>query len=497
MNAGVIPDKRLPVRRWLACTALLGLTALALYAAAWQLTRSGIDRQARYWQTLFEAGATPWDFKPRAAADLVANRVFGEARLRETGAGLELQALDDRGYEIGIPLATALPLQRFPVAQLELASAEAVTLQWRLDVQAQHTALVSQLVQRPAADGLLQVNLADLAWVHPGTGRAAPPPARATSLRLRIVQAPGSVTTLSAIDWQPAARVTGQAPRVLVLDDGSIAAMLQQRDRLRQQWPAALIVSHQGVLQSARWLDRTRIIESIVLALWLLAWSWACALAWRRRSRQSTPLSRSTALIQCIACLLPFPAWSIGLFGGPDPDAFWMAAAAAALLLSLWLAWRCHGTAWAWLRWQGRSRWCDWLLPLLPAAVITLWILLAGAQPQSMTWTNPAVYLAWATLQQVLLLAVILPRLQRLVPARWLVIGLLGLLFAMAHLPNGLLAEGVLLAEILWAWAFVRRPVLLPVACGHALAGMLLGVFIADLPLRSLEVGMRFVQLLP
>ena len=101
-------------------------------------------------------------------------------------------------------------------------------------------------------------------------------------------------------------------------------------------------------------------------------------------------------------------------------------------------------------------------------------------------------YLLWAILQQWLMLAVVLRRLEggRLSPAVAVLIA--ALVFALMHTPNGVLMQLCLLAELWWAWCFRRSRALLPVAVAHVACALLVEAGLAGGLLRSLEVSARF-----
>jgi membrane protease YdiL (CAAX protease family) len=117
----------------------------------------------------------------------------------------------------------------------------------------------------------------------------------------------------------------------------------------------------------------------------------------------------------------------------------------------------------------------------------------ARVTPRWLGMGHVATYFGWAALQQLLMLGVVATRLERLLRSRFIVVLVVAVLFALAHAPNGWLMQFCLAAELWWCWRFLRRPVLLPVALAHALAGLLLESVLPGLPLRSLEIGARFL----
>ncbi len=161
---------------------------------------------------------------------------------------------------------------------------------------------------------------------------------------------------------------------------------------------------------------------------------------------------------------------------------------AVALLFAALAEWRQRPASWRWL-----GDWRAWLPPfaLLPLVLL----LIAGYGGQHATAPTPGrvlVYLLWAVLQQWLMLAVVLRRLEggRLSPA--LAVLLTALVFALMHAPNGTLMQLCLLAELWWTWCFRRWRALLPVAVAHAACALLIEASLLGGLLRSLQVSARF-----
>ena len=66
------------------------------------------------------------------------------------------------------------------------------------------------------------------------------------------------------------------------------------------------------------------------------------------------------------------------------------------------------------------------------------------------------------------------------------------LAFALLHVPNGTLMQLCFLAELWWAWCFVRQRSLLLIALAHAACALVVGAGLIGDGLRSLEVSARF-----
>lgn len=130
----------------------------------------------------------------------------------------------------------------------------------------------------------------------------------------------------------------------------------------------------------------------------------------------------------------------------------------------------------------------------MPFAPLPLALLIArfghGFVPPT-PW-HALVYLSWALLQQWLMLAVVLRRLEATRLPATVAAWLTALAFALMHTPNGSLTQLCLLGELWWAWRFQRSRALLPVAVAHATCALLVEAGLLGGLLRSLEVSARF-----
>src|SRR6185437_14178337 len=119
---------------------------------------------------------------------------------------------------------------------------------------------------------------------------------------------------------------------------------------------------------------------------------------------------------------------------------------------------------WRWPGWPGGRRACvgaaGWNSPPawpMPFALLPPTLLLIAGYGGHCTAPTPGhvlTYLLWAILQQWLMLAVVLRRLEggRQHPA--FAVLLAALVFALMHTPNGILMQLCLLAELWWVWCF-------------------------------------------
>lgn len=480
-----------------------------LYALAWQLTRQGIDRQARAKSALFESGHTPWDFSPHTAEDLIAKRAFGNVRISHDQRGLIARSRDNTAYELGVPLPYTLDLKQFPVAQLGLDAEAPTQLQWLIRASLDSPLLVSAPLQIQPGDHEMRVDFRSRHWSR--DGQVVPLPHTAAMLRLKLRHPPDSIIRLRSLQWAAPGKTRGQTAHqsapwskasgtldasseipVLLLGKAGVDSMLAQRDTTRQTVPAAVVIASSDALTIVE-PHRGGLLQT---AIALLAYGLFLWLVWQRtrRERADAEARRVLPLLQMAVCTGPSLAWAVGMYGDPDPGPAWLAAMIAGQGFTLWLAWRGYGHSWHWLRWHDRMAWHDWAMPLLTTVLAGGLLFASAAGLQEPTLRRSLSYAIWAVVQQLLVLAVLAPRLRIYVKPRWLCALGLGMVFALAHTPNALLMELTLLAELLWAWHYLKRPVLLPVVLAHALAGLLLAAAVSGLPLRSLEVGARFLQ---
>ncbi|PMQ02948.1 hypothetical protein DyAD56_21995 [Dyella sp. AD56] len=95
-------------------------------------------------------------------------------------------------------------------------------------------------------------------------------------------------------------------------------------------------------------------------------------------------------------------------------------------------------------------------------------------------------------MQQWAVLALVMGRLERTGLPRTTVILVTASLFGLLHTPNGSLMQLCALAELWWAWSFMRSPRLFPIALAHAASALLVESGLTGHLLRSLEVSARF-----
>jgi membrane protease YdiL (CAAX protease family) len=104
----------------------------------------------------------------------------------------------------------------------------------------------------------------------------------------------------------------------------------------------------------------------------------------------------------------------------------------------------------------------------------------------------PALSIMWGPLQQYALQGFINRRAQVLLGRGDLSVLLVGLLFAVFHLPNPWLTLATFVAGLFWAWVYQRAPNLLAVGLSH---GLMTWVLISSVPpaaLHNLRVGYKY-----
>jgi hypothetical protein len=495
------------------------LLAVRLLAAA--VVAHELGREAGHELAALRAGDPLWRWPLRQSGDVVAGRAFGAAELRRDGEALAVRSRDGSPFELGLPLARPADARHWPRLYLHADSAAAGTLELLASrddgppaARQAGQAPVCRSEPRPLPAGRpVELDLRQLHWqANDGSGTACPAPARLDYLfRLRIrlpagttlklhsaelravvpplLPADGDALPLPAPRRQALAALASAAtphpwpavPLLRLPPAGLVSAedLLALRDAARRLAPAALLLpagtSPAAQRPSGRrppWID------------WALCAAYALALlALARRAPSARPPWLD------LAAILAGPLWLIAGLHLGRPGAAPMYAAFAAGLLYAWYAQEGATDAPAW-HWLGRS-WRDWLLPWLPLPAAAALVIGQGHALVRPLPAHALVYVAWAALQQWLVLAVLLRRLEPYLP-RAAAVPAVAALFALLHLPNGMLMQLCLLAELAWAACFLRSRALLPIALAHAGCALLAEAGLTGGLLRSLEVSGRF-----
>ncbi|NII09391.1 CPBP family glutamic-type intramembrane protease [Oleiagrimonas sp. C23AA] len=492
----------------LSGAAIIVALAAALYLLAGFVTGHELARRGAVELQQLKQGVTPWHWRLRGPANLVAQRPFGQARAgSERGQRLRLTAESNAPYEIGLPLSRPA----------DLATAHWLTLEGG-GQRPLHMALIrSATLDGAGCRASLPLShwprwdLAKLDWRPDQAGACRS--AHATVLRLALTQPAGKALTLRKISLRADTSLAIAQHVVPLPDDlararallaqlaaatpsnewlqialpalASSQRILALSDLTHQMLPAATVVlgSETGITPPAppqrAW---------IVLLIYVLLMG--ASIVHRRAERPQHP--RAWRMAQ-LALALAGPLWLIaGMHLGLHTRWPYLLAAVLGIVYGGWVSRRLRLAGAPRAAWLGQAR--AWTTPWLVvvAALILAWG--AGHIWQPLGWRHIATYLAWALLQQWLMLAVVLRLFESAWPTRTrlAVIGT-ALAFALLHTPNARLMLLCFGAELWWARSFLRNRAIIPIALAHALAALILQSALADGWLRSLEVSARYL----
>ena len=484
-----------------AALLLLGMRALSDW-----MTERHLRQEAAHELHTLQAREPLWRWSLREPRDLVARRPFGNAIVEAGSTGLKVKSHDGQAFELGLPVTRPMDLANWPQLWLVARASKAWQLSLVVQPRAQEPACVAKTVTMPTADAATFVfDLRKLDWRHEDGSPCASPTTVAYLLRLRVqlpagdtlelreaslradgpVRLPGPTPTVDLREGRPidlleqltVAPTMPAVPLVWLPRDGSAESALALRDRLRGLWPAALIVPAGDVPTPAAPAAAPAWIRWLICAIYLLL------LAFTDRRRLHPAVE--------VAVVIAGPLWLIaGLQWGQYQPAT-LPAMIALITALIWAArrqrrqpvWDRH-----WTGGKALERWAP--LALLPVA----WGLAMAfghnfAVPE---WRHAFLYVLWAALQQWLMLAVVSRRLERWTGGQILPILGTAALFALLHTPNGTLMQLCFLAELWWAWCYLRSRRLLPIVLAHAGCALLVESGLAGGVLRSLEVSARF-----
>lgn len=481
-----------------ACAALMLLHLLAA-----KLTAEHLARVAGQELGELSHDQPLWHWKFSTAEDLVAGRAFGQARVQRAASGLTVTSTDGTAFELGLPIQHGLDLRHWPLLRLQFGEPVAARLALIWQAASAPACVAEPTLQTPGGSEV--IDLRALSAHSPGSSTRCELPTSARMLRLRLTLPAGQSlhllgASLLAPDsalmgmetpliapsnpgevkhWLHALGQLGGAPLVHLPPAASAEAQLAWRDRIVAVRPGALVLPHGADLIAvasrevpvwARWLTCL-----IYLALLALA-------AWR-------PVAgKRGLLLELVACLAG-PLWLIaGLQLGIHPSPTALTAFAGAIVFAAWTQRRRPFV----FRWVGFWRLPGWWLPLLALPVAVLLCLTLGHRFEALLPRHVLLYLAWALLQQWLILVVVMGRLERLLPGKAPSVLLAALTFALLHTPNGVLMQLCFVAELGWAWCFLRHRALLPIALAHAGCALIIESGLTGGLLRSLEVSTRF-----
>ncbi|WP_369930374.1 type II CAAX prenyl endopeptidase Rce1 family protein [Xanthomonas sp. NCPPB 2632] len=464
-----------------AIVMAVALLFIVLPRFAASVVHTAIERDSAVDRAAFARGQSPWAWRFRDAGDVVAGRAFGAGKLSSSTRGVAVQAMAATGFEIGLPLRRDADLARTAVFHLD-AEANApgrygLTVRQTLDSPGLRAEL-GTLGPGPLVS--TAVRLDRLAWTDE-RGAAMPAPHRVAMLRLRVQLPVGETLTLR--DARLASTDEPAAPALATtgLPTGLTAeALLGWRDEARAR--DALVIFGDGDTPpraaDAPGADGT----ASGWKAWLLPSLYLLLLIARHRLRRGSagPTDALLAVLGPVAFIA-----GLGLSFHPAPSEVAMFAIGVAY--AALLAGQCRLPPWGW---PGGWR-VAWVPALaLPAALVVAAI--AGHAPVWPPIGRVLVYLAWATFQQWLILAVVAALLDRVWPRPLAILGA-ATVFALLHTPNGLLMQLCFVGELGWAWWYLRHRALVPVAVAHALSAVVLQACVSGGALRSLEVSARYL----
>lgn len=485
----------------LAMVALLWLMALL---SAW-ITRARLVQDARQELAALHDGRPLWQWQLRSPSDLVASRVFGSATVAHGTKGLHVTSHDGTPFELGLPLETPVDMRHWPRLEMHLHSHAAGSLS--LGYQASESSpacMAANVAPIQAEQTRLSIDLSTAIW-RTATGAACSAPEIVSyMLRLRL-QVPadaalevGDVALASSSPLHFPVRIGADtadvrlplpqgglalpdlpAPLVRLPAGASAEAMVALRDAVRARRPAAVVAPSGVPLAPGRDSSAPAWWDWAVCGLYLLC---LAILTWRQRPGVARPWTEAIAIAAG-------PLWLIaGLRWGPHVSIPGAMAFLSAIIFAGVTEWRRRPVCWSWLG----AGWADWLWPLLPLPVAFVLMLADGHGLIHLDPRHVAAYFGWALLQQWAMLAIVMGRLRLTrLPTPAVILVTAGL-FGLLHTPNGSLMQLCLLAELWWAWCFIRSPRLIPIAIAHALSALLVESGLTGHLLRSLEVSARF-----
>ncbi|HEX7813847.1 type II CAAX endopeptidase family protein [Dyella sp.] len=471
--------------------------------SAW-IVRGELNRDARQRLWLLQHDEPLWRWSPRYPQDLVSGHAFGKAHLLVGVDGLDSVSGDGSPFDLGLPLTHPVDLHHWSTLLIHAKSSSPGRLGLSWETPEQKGCLIADVAELSTHSNEIRVDLGHLQALSSDSAHPlCQLPQVATMLRLRPIIPAGASWLLKDVTLQAGMPIPPPATASLMLE-GSVAQARQQlanwhaeqaaprirlptgasaeqaltlRDDILARQPGAIIATDNQTLTPSPRLT------------WLPWLGWAgCMLylatllfAAQYRTRESIAL----------ALIVLGPLWLIiGLQWQLHPSIPAIIGFVGALGFAAWREWHLpRPVTW---RWFGPDK-NGWLWPLGLVIVAYVMVLAVdGHHLRPLPWRHVLIYLVWASLQQWLILVVVMRRWEQW---RWpsaLCVLVTALTFALLHTPNGLLMQMCFLAELYWAWCFLRTRSLAPIAIAHAACALIVEAGLAGPVLRSLEVSGRF-----
>jgi len=468
------------------------------------ITRSELARDAQQRLHSLQTDSPLWRWSPRTPDDLVAGRAFGNAHLLTGIDGVDSVSSSGTPFDLGLPLAQPVDLLHWPMLRILAKSSSPGRLGIIWESPGHAGCLVTDAAELSNTSNDILIDLRQLHAQSTDPARPdCPLPQAATTLRLRPIIPAGASWLLKDVQLGAGARIAaphgaslalsgdamhasaqwdawdsiGPTPMIRLPSDASAETLLQLRDRILSRQPGAIVVPHRGLLLPKAKMDLPPWLGWAVCALYLAL----LLVAAQYRAPEWAAL----------VLILLGPLWLIiGLQWQLHPSVPAIVGFLGAIGFAAWREWRHLGVAqWRWFG-QGTQSWL-WPLALVVVAY-ALVVAFGDRHPHPLPWRHVLLYLAWASLQQWLILVVVMRRWENWGwPAAFCVL-VTAATFGLLHTPNGLLMQFCFLAELYWAWCFMRTRSLAPIALAHAACALIVEAGLAGPLLRSLEISGRF-----
>jgi hypothetical protein len=504
-------------RAGLAFGAFALLVSVALGALARHETRHQLAGEASLALAALARGDSIHEWALRTPNDVIAGRAFGTDAIRFDDQGLHVRS-NGAPIEVGMVVRGTLDLVRHPLLHADLRAMPPALL----------SIVVRETLEAPICEGArgevahdhdgLVIDLAALQWTC--AGQPATPPSRAAMLRFRLQLPADAEATLRDVALRPSAPIdiARIAPRAIVaaadaravmdaaardssaadvfpvwtltFDDLRVEQVLAARDAVRRVVPGALVVIADDW---ARVVARAAESPPAARASTMVAWTGtgllvAGLLVLRLRPPRSTRVRATVELVGVLAAPLIFV---LGSGFGDDIGAVWWVALGATLAFAASLM---VGEAPPPLV-AGGARRRGWLVAAASVlGALALALILRDAD-HVLAWPTPARvarYVAWATVQQVLISVVVSALAERALHSSRAALLVAATAFALLHSPNAMLMQLTFVGGLLWVWNWQRHRALLANIVAHATSGLLLAAALPADWLRSAEVGARY-----